>query len=350
MFLLLVYCIVAIVFSTFCSILESVFLSTTPSFVESYAKKNPKIGGYLRHLKANVDDAEGAILVLNTFAVTAMATGFGIEINELYGEQWQFIGSIIFAIAMIYITEILPKTIGATYWQTLAPSVAVCIHYLLKVAFPFVYVAKIIIRFISFGSSGEISREEVLAASKMGKKGGSLDEREMKVIKNLLTLKNYQAADILTPRTVVFAYKYNDKLEDIIKTNISKFSCIPVYAENTENIIGVVYSSELLENALNEQKQSKILADFIHPVYVVPDNISVLSLLHIIMSKKEQFFVVQDRYGQFFGIVTFEDVIETLLGEEIVDEFDEAVDMQKLVKEKVQKSKKRYLDKIQKAR
>ena len=345
MILLVIYGLIAIVFSSLCSILESVFLSTTPSFVESYAKKHPRVGGYLKHLKANVEDAEGAILVLNTFAVTATATGFGIELNELYGEQWQFAGSILFAIAMIYITEIFPKTLGATYWQSLAPSVAVCIHYLLKITFPFVLVAKLIIRLLSFGAEASTSREEVLAASEIGKKGGSLNEREVRLIKNLLTLKKYQAADILTPRSVVFACKFDDKIKDIIALeNFPHHSHIPVYAQNTETIIGIVHSSELLAEAV--QQEGKSLGDFIRPVYVVRDNISVLSLLHICVSKKERFFIVQDRFGQFFGVVSFEDIIETLLGEEIVDEFDEAVDMQKFAREKIQNMKERYLARV----
>lgn len=345
MILLVSYCIIAIVFSFLCSILESVFLSTTPSFVESYAKKNPKIGGYLKHLKANVDDTEGAILVLNTFAVTATATGFGIEVSALYGEQWQFVGSTIFAVALIYLTEIFPKTLGATYWQSLAPFVAVFIHYLQKITFPFVWVAKIIIHFISLGSKGTITREEVLAASEIGKRGGSLDEKEMKLVQNLLMLKNYQASDILTPRSVVYALNLSDDIRQIARSkHIYSYSRVPVYAENKDTIIGIVLSSDILTQALKDSPCE--LSALVRPVFVVPHNLSVLNLLRLFMQKNERFFVVQDRFGQFFGIVTFEDVVETLLGEEIVDEFDEFADMQKLAKEKVRQMKNRYLERI----
>lgn len=343
MTLLVIYCVVAISCSFLCSILESTFLSTTPSFVESYAKKHPKIGSYLRYQKSHIDDTEGAILVLNTFTVTGSATGFGIEINSLYGEEYQFAASTAFAVALIYLTEIFPKTIGATYWQSLVPFTTVFIHYLLKIAFPFVWVAKIIIKFISFGQKGKITREEVLAASEIGKKGGSLNDKEMKLVQNLLMLKNYQATDILTPRSVVFSLKYDDKIKDIAKSkHIFTFSRAPVFAEDT--IIGIVDTAEILTEALRNKPRE--LADFIRPVFVVPYNLSVLNLLRLFMQKNERFFVVQDRYGQFFGIVTFEDVIETLLGEEIVDEFDEVSDMQKLAKERTTKLKARYLDRI----
>lgn len=346
MILLITYCVVAISCSFLCSILESTFLSTTPSFVESYAKKHPKIGGYLRYQKSHIDDTEGAILVLNTFTVTGSATGFGIEISALYGEQYQFIASTAFAIALIYLTEILPKTIGATYWQRLAPFVAVFIHYLLKIAFPFVWIAKIIIKFMSFAKKGKITREEVLAASEIGKKGGSINDKEMKLVQNLLMLKNYQATDILTPRSVVFSLKYDEKIKDIAKhKHIFTFSRAPVFAE--EAIIGIVDTAEILTEAMRENPRE--LADFIRPVFVVPYNLSVLNLLRLFMQKNERFFIVQDRYGQFFGIVTFEDVIETLLGEEIVDEFDEVSDMQKLAKERTESLKMRYLDRIKKA-
>ena len=128
MTLLVIYCLVAIVFTFCCSIMESVFLSITPSFVASFEKKNPKIGGYLKNLKNNVDDAEGAILVLNTFATTAAATGVGIQVASLYGLDYQALGAAILTIVLIYFSEILPKTIGATYWKTLAPYVTLSIH------------------------------------------------------------------------------------------------------------------------------------------------------------------------------------------------------------------------------
>lgn len=343
MTLLIAYCVIAIACSFLCSILESTFLSTTPSFVESYAKKHPKIGAYLRYQKSHIDDTEGAILVLNTFAVTGSATGFGIEINALYGEEYQFIASTAFAVAIIYLTEIFPKTIGATYWQSIVPFSTVLIHYLLKIAFPFVWVAKIIIKCISFAKKGKITREEVLAASEIGKKGGSINDKEMKLVQNLLMLKNYQATDILTPRSVVFSLKYDDTIKDIAKNkHIFTFSTAPVFAEDT--IIGIVDTTEILSEAMREKPRK--LADFIRPVFVVPYNLSVLNLLRLFMQKNERFFVVQDRYGQFFGIVTFEDVIETLLGEEIVDEFDKVSDMQKLAKERTTKLKARYLDRI----
>lgn len=354
MTLLIVYCCVAIVFSFICSILESVFLSTAPSFVESYEKHHPKVGGYMRYLKSNIEEAEGAILVLNTFAVTACSTGFGIEVTEIYGEEWQFIASGIFAIAMIYITEIFPKTLGTTYWRAFAPSVAICVRYLLKITFPLVVVAKGITHFLTRGAKVAISRGEILVASEIGNKGGSLGAKETNIVKNLLTLKNYQAIDILTPRSVVFTLKNDDKIKDAIKhKRMSHHSFVPVQGEDIDSIVGVVDSKEIL--ALHLQGESdKEISTLIKPVDIVPYNISVLKLLHLftnkdnVKSNKEmsRFFIVLDRYEQFMGIVTFEDVLETLLGDEIVDEFDEAKDMQefakrqKLIKERSKKGKK----------
>lgn len=333
MTLLIMYCSIAIVFSFICSIFESVFLTTTQSFVESYVKKNPKVGGYLQYQKAHIDETEGAILVLNTFAVTATSTGIGIELAELYGEEWQFIGSSIFAVVMIYVTEIFPKTLGAIYWKRLAPIVAVCIHYLSKITFPFVLIAKFLIRVFSFGAKEGTSRDEILAASKIGNQGGSLGRVESDMVGNLLMLQNMQVADILTPRKVVFALRSTDTLKEVVnKKYITPYSYIPVFERDSEFIMGVVSAQKILATAL-EGGQKRLVSEFVESVDIVPDDLSVTKLLNLFMLKRQRMFIVQDRYEQFFGIVTFEDVIEALLGEEIVDEFDVARDMQELAKE-----------------
>ncbi len=334
MTLLIIYCSVAIVFSFICSIFESVFLTTTQSFVESYAKKSPKIGGYLKYQKANIDETEGAILVLNTFAVTATSTGIGIELAELYGEEWQVIGSSIFAVVMIYVTEIFPKTLGAIYWKRLVPIVSVCIYYLSKVTFPFVYIAKFLMRVFSFGAKDGTSRDEILAASEIGNKGGALGKVESDMVGNLLALQNMQVADILTPRKVVFALRSNDTLQKVINEKyITPYSYIPVFEEDSEFIVGIVSAQKILTIAL-EGGHKRLVSEFVESVDIVPDDLSVTKLLNLFMVKRGRMFVVQDRYEQFFGIVTFEDVIEALLGEEIVDEFDVAKDMQELAKER----------------
>ena len=165
----------------------------------------------------------------------------------------------------------------------------------------------------------------------------------MKLLTNLLSLKNYQTADILTPRSVVFSLKHDDKIEEIVKSkHIFTFSRAPVFAGET--IIGIVETAEILNQALCDK--SRQMAEFIRPVFIVPYNLNALNLLRLFIQKNERFFVVVDRYGQFFGVVTFEDVIETLLGEEIMDEFDKVSDMQKLAKERAKKFQKNYIDRL----
>ena len=335
MFLLILYCLIAIVFTFLCSIMESVFLSITPSFVSTFSKKNPKIGGYLKHLKNNVDDAEGAILVLNTFATTAAATGVGIEVALIFGLDYQALGAILLTIVLIYFSEILPKTIGATYWKSLAPYVTLGIHYLLKITFPFVMISKLITRFVKTSSSLFIGRDEILVVSKMGEKSGSISEREEDLIENLLELKNYKVIDILTPRSVVVALPYNCCVQEALKTQgIHNHSRIVVYMDNLDTIIGVVQTAKILKAAKKEK--DKKISDLMQPVYIVPSNLNVLNLLSLFILKQEKLFVAQDRYAQFAGVVTLEDAIETLLGKEIIDEFDEAADMQKVAKEKLE--------------
>ncbi len=328
--------------------MESVFLSITPSFVASFEKQNPKVGSRLKYLKDNVDDAEGAILVLNTFATTAAATGVGIQVASLYGLDYQALGAAILTIVLIYFSEILPKTIGATYWKNLAPYVTLSIHYLLKIVFPFVMIAKLITRFVKTSSSLFIGRDEILAASQIGHQSGSISMREEYIIENLLKLKNYQAIDILTPRSVVVSLCYSDTIQKALSVKeIHKFSRIPVYGENVDSVIGIVHTQDILEAGLNMQDiERQTIGDLMRPVYVVSFNLSVLNLLNLFIAQKEQLFVVQDRYGQFYGVVTREDAIETLLGKEILDEFDEVADMQKVATENINKYRQKYQDRI----
>lgn len=345
--LLILYCTIAIVVCFVCSIMESVFLSITPSYVTSYEKKNPKIGGYLRYLKNNVDDAEGAILVLNTFGVTATSTGVGIEVARIYGLEWETFGAALLTIVLIYVCEIFPKTLGTTYWRSFAPIVTLAIHYLLKITFPFVWIARFITRFVKPKvDSNPISREEILAASQIGHKGGSISAREENIIENLLELKKYQVIDILTPRSVVFALSHDMEIGEVLKLEeIYHHALIPIYEESLDNIIGIVYAQDILEEGIKKEKEKKVY-ELISPVHTIALDVSVLQLLNLFTRKKVRLFVVQDTYGQFVGVVTLEDVIETLLGEEIIDEFDMAADMQKFAREKIKGYRLKYLARL----
>lgn len=342
--LLILYCTIAIIVCFVCSIMESVFLSITPSYVASYEKTNPTIGGYLRYLKNNVDDAEGAILVLNTFGVTATSTGVGIEIAHIFGLEWQTFGVVLLTLVLIYVCEIFPKTLGATYWKNFAPIVTLSIHYLLKVTFPFVWIAKIITRFIKpQTNSNAISREEILAASQIGYKEGSISAREESIIENLLELKKYQAIDILTPRSVVFTLPHDAEIKEVLEIEgIYHHTLIPIYEETLDNIIGIVSAQHILEEGVKKEKNKKLI-EIMLPVHLIPPNLSVLSLLNLFAHGQDKLFIVQDTYGQFVGIVTLEDVIETLLGEEIIDEFDTTADMQKLARDKIKGYRLKYI-------
>lgn len=349
MSLLILYCVIAIVVCFVCSVMESVFLSITPSFVKTYAKQNPKIGGYLQHLKNNVDDAEGAILVLNTFGVTATSTGVGIEVARIFGLQWQAFGAAALTIVLIYACEILPKTLGALYWKNLTPIVTLSIHYLLKITFPLVWVSKLITRFVKPKKQQDnMSREEILAASEIGQKEGSISKKEQNIIENLLTLKQHSSADILTPRSVVFALQSDSTIKQALRCQkLYHYSCIPIYGESLDDIVGIVYAKDILEAASKKQKERKI-HEFMHHVRTIDIHLSVLDILRLFINTNERFFVIHDQYGQFVGIVTLEDTIETLLGEEIIDEFDEAPDMQQLAREKLRVHRLRYAQKYKK--
>ena len=181
--------------------------------------------------------------------------------------------------------------------------------------------------------------------SQMGQKSGSISKNEENIIENLLQLKNYKVIDILTPRSVVVALPYNCSVQEALNTQgLHNHSCILVYMQNLDTIIGVVQTTKILKTA-KSHKEKKIV-DLMKPAYIVPSNLNVLNLINLFILKQEKLFIVQDRYAQFAGVVTLEDAIETLLGKEIVDEFDEAADMQKVAKEKLDRFN--FLNKIKK--
>ncbi|WP_301199250.1 CNNM domain-containing protein [Helicobacter rodentium] len=313
MTLLVIYCLVAIVFTFCCSIMESVFLSITPSFVASFEKKNPKIGGYLKNLKNNVDDAEGAILVLNTFATTAAATGVGIQVASLYGLDYQALGAAILTIVLIYFSEILPKTIGATYWKTLAP-MAYCILVLYCITFPFVYVSRIITRLFKRDNASQMSRDEVLAIMNLGEKSGSINELEGDILEHLILQKDLKTRDIMTLKEKIFALSEATSIEESLKIpDVHKCSRIPLYAEDSGEIASIVFKKSILQASL-EKRGKEALKSIAKHITKVESEMGLLDLLEKFIAQKEHLFLVVDSEQNAIGVVALEDVMSATLG------------------------------------
>ena len=339
MSLLVAYFLLAIGVSFLCSLLEAVILSVTHSQIGMLVKTNPKQGKMLQKLKDDINRPLAAILTLNTISHTLGAAGMGAQVLYLYGSGAVAIASAVLTFCILVFSEILPKTIGAYFCRSLAIPSAYLIRFLMVIAFPFVWLSNTLSKSIS-SKEDKVSREEIAAMAEMGEDEGSIDEQESDIIENLFRLKEIQVEDILTPRSVIYAFEDTqtvgnimDSTEDII------FSRIPVFNDNIDNIIGMVYKDNLLETMADDYFE-KTMSELIEPVEQVYEKESVETVLNKFIKNRSHMFIVKDEFGGTTGIVTLEDCIETLLGVEIMDESDEVADMRKLAKDQQRQKRK----------
>lgn len=337
MTLLITYLLVAVLVSFLCSILEAVLLSSTPSYIESLSKTmNSNTVEMLRELKSNTNRSVSSILILNNFVLILGAAGVGAQSQILFGQEMEAAIAIILAFCLLYFSEIIPKTIGAIYWKKLLVPSAYIINFLIKVLYPLVWISMFLTNAISKGKIKEstFSRDEIMAAVTMGEKEGSILSKESALIENLFKLKNIKTKDIMTPRSVVFALKSDITVEEAIEDDkMYIHSRIPIFTDTIDDVIGIVFNQNILEQSVEEKDQT-ILLDITVPVHKISENVPVSSLIDQFINRKTHLFIVQDNYGQTSGVVTLEDAIETLLGVEIVDEMDEVEDMQAFARNK----------------
>jgi CBS domain containing-hemolysin-like protein len=332
MTLLFIYLAIAIGVSFLCSVLEAVLLSVTPSYVENVQKKRPKAAAHLVRVKENLDESLSSILILNTFAHTMGAAGVGSQALQVFGPQWETPIAIILTLIILYFSEIIPKTLGATFWQQLATPSAFVISLLVKLVYPLVWLSTRLTRLFSRHKENEITREEIIALASLGHKEGILFPHENTYLSNLLNLREIKTEKILTPRTVVHMLDESISVEEaLLKSKERQFSRIPIYTGNMDNVNGQVFLRDLYKAAA-ENNEKALIKDFMHPVFRISEKLSVQKLLDMFIKKRAHLFIVEDEYGQVEGIVTLEDAIETLLGREIIDEHDTVVDMQELAK------------------
>ncbi|QQS50928.1 MAG: HlyC/CorC family transporter [Bacteroidota bacterium] len=349
MLLLFFYLSLALVISFLCSIMEAVLLSTPHPFLVVKHEKGHTWAGQLINLKKTIDKPLSAILTLNTVAHTVGAAGVGAQAVKVFGEAYFGLISAMLTILILVFTEIIPKTIGAQYWRGLAPAATYAIRIMIFVAYPLVMLSAIITRMFSKNNNEQsTSREEISALASIGADEGIFTEKEHKIIQNLLKLKNLKVSEIMTPRVVVAMANEEMLLPDFLKSKeYLKYSRIPIFAENDENITGYVFRQTVFEKLAEDQHQLR-LKDIKREIVVVPDSIVLFSLWEKLLAKKEHISLVVDEYGGMDGIVTMEDIIETLLGLEIIDEKDTITDMQKYARErwKTRQAKYDILDQI----
>ena len=340
MTLLFLYLFLAIFVSFLCSLLEAVILSVTPSFLNTEVKEQKKYAVILSHLKENVDRPLAAILTLNTIAHTVGAAGVGSEINKLYGDELVAIASAALTFVVLVFSEIIPKTLGASNWKRFAPLAAYTIRTMIWVLYPLVFLMERISDLVGGKDKDIFTREEMIATAEIGVGHGALKKKESNIIKNLLMLDNIFVYDIMTPRSVLLALPGEMTIEEVIKEHKPiRYSRIPVYEETMDDIKGVVHRYQILEASSNDHDKVQ-LKELMTGLHSVPEDISVSACLDQLIHRNDHIFLVVDDYGSTMGIVTLEDAIETLLGVEIIDEFDSVADLRAYALEQWKKRKK----------
>lgn len=334
MSLLFLYLSLAIGVSFLCSILEAVLLSITPSYVEQTVSEKPRRGKLVTHVRQHLDESLSSILILNTFAHTMGAAGVGSQALQIFGAQWETLVAVLLTLAILYFSEIIPKTLGATFWRQLAIPSAHIIIWLTRLVYPLVWIATRLTRLFSKNKGGEITREEIIALASLGLKDGSLLSQENEYLANILQLRDIRTEEVLTPRSVVHSLEHSTTVREALNHDQTRqFSRIPVYEENIDNVIGKVIKRDLYE-AERTGHGTEPISKYTKKVVRVSEKLPVQQLLDLFIKNKAHLFMVEDEFGQITGIVTLEDAIETLLGREIVDESDVVEDMQELAKGK----------------
>jgi len=334
MTLLFVYLTIAIGVSFLCSILEAVLLSVTPSFVEKIQLERPLSSKHLVHAKLHLDKSLASILILNTFAHTMGAAGVGSQALQIFGQEWETLIAVLLTLIILYFSEIIPKTLGSTFWKKLAIPSAFIISGLVKLVYPLVWLSTILTNLFSHHKDNDVTREEIIAMASLSHKGGKLLSHESNYLSNLLSLHNKITEQILTPRTVVHMLDESLTVTEALNNPVTaQFSRIPIYAHNSDNVTGNVIRVDLFE-AERKGHGDVAIIEFSKSIFRVSEKLSVHNLLDLFIKRNVHIFLVEDEFGQTAGIVTLEDAIETLIGREIVDERDIVEDMQAMAKDK----------------
>ncbi len=322
--------------SFLCSLLEAVLLSVRRPFIELLKNEGRRSGRLWDDLKSRVNYPLAAILSLNTIANTAGAAGVGAQVSKLTGGDGQMlaIASGVLTFCILVFSEIIPKTLGANYWKSLAPPCAYVILGMIYALYPLVLFLEAVSRRLARDGGSPVTREEFTVLADIGEKSDTLSPREAHVIRNLVRMTSIAVAEIMTPRAVVLAFPAERTIGEVVEEHPRlRFARLPVFGEGLDDVRGIVLRHRIIEEAAEGRIETK-LEQISQPVHAVPHSKSVASLLEEFIDRGEHLFLVVDEYGGSAGIVTLEDVIETLLNAEIVDELDPAVDMRKLALER----------------
>lgn len=335
--------IASIALSALCSMLEATLLSTPLSYITGLEEQGISGAARLKRLKQNPDRPISAILCLNTIANTVGASIVGSLVYEVYGDTLVGIFSTIFTFAILIFSEIIPKTIGTSYWRSLALPASVIINSMIFIAFPLVWILEKMQKLISSRSNQvSVSREDISAMVSVATEEEVIESEEKKMIQNLLKLDEVTAHEIMTPSVVVEMVPGSMTIKEFYDSENSHSRILVYDEENDEYVVGYVLRSEVLEK-MAEDNFNGTLNDIIRPILTFEEEATVADIWEKLLEKKEHISAILDEYGSLRGIVTMEDVIETMLGQEIVDEKDEVVDMQEYAKDQWEKAQKEII-------
>ncbi|MCQ2170005.1 MAG: CNNM domain-containing protein [Bacteroidales bacterium] len=338
---LLLFLFGALSISFLCSILEASLMSTPFSFITLKEEEGLKAASRLKRYKMDTSRPLAAILSLNTIANTIGAAGVGRQATLLFGAEWFGLVSALTTILILVFSEIIPKTIGATHWKSLIGFTASAIHILITILLPIVIAVEYLQKHISSGKSDvSVSREEIGAMADVAEESGELEEGENEIIQNLINIDEIAAKDAMTPRVVAAIAPETMTIKQFYKDRrFLHHSRIPVYSGNDEYITGYILRMEALQ-LMAEDKFDCKLSEIKREVASFPEETTIDKIWDEMLKSKEQMAVIINSYGSFQGLLTMEDIIETVLGDEIVDERDAVVDMQQLALDKWRRQRK----------
>ncbi len=328
--LLIIYFCIAITVSFFCSVWEAVILSVTNPYIASLKNTRPRAGGRLDDLKTRIGRPLTSVLTLNTIAHTMGAMSVASQVTALGGGNWDALAGALMTFAILILSEIIPKNLGARYWRSWAPWVSICLVWLTRVMSPVVW----FIELFSKGHHNEaaFSRDELKVMAQLGTRQGDLKENESRILENLLQLRDISVREVMTPRVVVFALNEETTVQHYLdRHDSSPFSRIPIFSENRDDIRGFVLKHDILLAAAQD-KFSLTLKELNRDIAAIPQITKLTDAFQHLVANRHHVAIVLDEYGGMSGLVTMEDVVETLLGLEIVDEADTREDMQEFAR------------------
>lgn len=337
MLLLASFAIISVAVSALCSLLEAPLLSLTPSYIAQLRKTKPKLHKKLAELKNNIDRPLAAILTLNTIAHTVGATGVGAQVTAMYGEAYMGIASAIMTLMILVASEILPKTIGATYWRQLSPMLPPVLTVMVWAMLPFIWLSELITRRFSKRSDAIDMRGEIKALAEIGLEQHALDNDEARAITNILNLHEIQTRDVMTPRTVSVTVNPNMSVTEFDqRLSRSPFTRFPVM-DGGEQAQGYIHKADTYHAA-----DEVLIKSLMHPIESINADTNVEQVFSMMLHNRHHICVVYDDHGTWVGVLTMEDILEAILGQDIVDETDNVSNLRKYAKQRWTKRLKQH--------